>query len=313
MQQIIFLNKYYLLGYLFISFPMYSIPKIVVLVPGRNESNILAQFFQAAVCIADAIVYLDDASTDNSLEIARSLAQACRIESIIEKKQWYRDEPGDRNRLLQEGRRIGGTHFVVLDVDEMFTANLLRDNFLKNKILSLRPGDVLKFAWIMLWRSVDYYRFDSSVWTNNYKDFIFCDDQRCSYQSNFIHTPRTPSNLRGRSEAVAGYQYGVLHFQFVNWENLLIKQSWYRCLERIRDPKKSIASINQLYKPSKDETNLHCERSNPEWFKYSFFDATAYMKQEGWRKKQILEWFQQYGISYFVNLDIWDIDWGIDK
>lgn len=104
--------------------------------------------------------------------LLKLLPQNAELRKIIQKKEWYRDEPGDRNRLLEAGREIGGTHFIVLDADEMFTANCLENNFLKNTILRLEPGDVLWMIWICLWRSIDQYRFDKSVWTWNYKPFI---------------------------------------------------------------------------------------------------------------------------------------------
>lgn len=287
-------------------------PKIVGLLPARNESIFITQCLKALSLHTDAIVYLDDASTDNTVALVEALAKECKVERIIRKKNWYRDEPGDRNALLQAGRDIGGTHFIVIDADEMLSANCLENNFLRNKILSLQPGDILGLNWVQLWRTIKSYRFDRSVWTWNYKDFIFCDDGKCSYSSQFIHTKRTPTNLKGKTFILEGYTYGMLHFQFVNWRNLLIKQAWYRCMERIRTPDKSVQDINKLYAPSKDETNLGVKDSPSEWFdRYmSFFDANIFAKPELWRELQILGWFSHYGKEYFAALDIWDIEWG---
>lgn len=290
---------------------LFAEAKIVGLVPARNESPIIEQCLRALSLYTDAIVYLDDASTDDTLEIVKSLAQECNIEKIIAKEKWYRDEPGDRNKLLQAGREIGGTHFVVVDADEMLTANCLDNNFLQKKILSLKPGERIKLNFIVPWRSVDQYRFDKSVWTHNYFVCIFCDDGRCSYNSGFIHTPHVPRNLRGKIHTIAGYTHGMLHFQFVNWRNLLVKQSWYRCLERIRQPNKSDAAINQIYAPSKDEKNLGLKSSPAYWLDgYDFFDPTVFNQPEKWKEKQVLEWFEHYGRKHFAGLDIWYVDWG---
>ncbi len=288
-------------------------PKIVALVPGRNEAVLLHQHLKALSLFVDAIVYLDDASDDSSMEILQSIAAECKIERIMRKDTWYRDEPGDRNKLLAEGRAIGGTHFVVLDVDEMFTANCLDNNFLRNAILSLNPGDQLGLVWIQLWRSLDVYRFDDSVWTWNYKNFIFCDDKECFYSSDFLHTSRSPWNLKGKSFIIHGYEHGVLHFQFVNWRNVVIKHCWYRCLEHIRNPSKSISDINALYGASLNEANLKTVKSPDAWFSnYApFFNPTLYSKPEGWRESEIQNWFSQYGKNFFESLDIWNIDWGL--
>ncbi len=289
----------------------YRTKKIVGLVTARNEANIIEPCLRSLSLYTDAIVFLDDASEDNTVEIVKNLANDCNIEAIIKKDKWHRDEPGDRNRILQYGRKIGGTHFIVIDADEMFTANCAKNNFLRHKILELQPGERISLVWIQLWRSVHNYRFDDSVWTNNYKGIIFCDDGKCSYESAFIHTPRIPQSLSGRLKVIPGYTFGLLHFQFVNWRNLLIKQSWYRCLERIREPGKSTEKINALYAPSKDENNLKLKPAPAEWFAgYMFFDESRYNLPDHWRETQVLNWFNEYGLDYFSDLDIWDIDWG---
>ncbi|NTW98827.1 MAG: glycosyltransferase, partial [Geobacteraceae bacterium] len=284
--------------------------KIVGLVPARNEKHIISQCLRALSLFTDAIVYLDDASTDETLHIVESLANECHIERIIRKTEWHRDEPGDRNAMLKAGREIGGTHFIVIDADEMLTSNLAIGNMIKAEILKLQPGDRLALNWIQLWRSVDQYRFDQSVWTWNYKEIIFCDDGVCSYSSDFIHTPRVPESLHGQTYRLEGYDAGLLHFQFVNWSNLLLKQAWYRCLERIREPGKPVSEINKRYAPSKDETDLGLKPVPVNWFdSYSFFDPAAYDQLDVWRKDQVLGWFRQYGREHFAGLDIWDVKW----
>lgn len=285
--------------------------KIVGLIAARNEQLLIKQCLLSLARYTDAIVYLDDASDDDTLKVVESLAQECQIEKIIRKQKWHRDEPGDRNAMLRAGREIGGTHFIALDADELFTSNCLDNNFLREQIVKLQPGDKILLNWIQLWRSLHQYRFDGSVWTWNYKGFIFCDDGQCSYSSAFIHTPRIPQNLSGSSKRIEGYDYGVMHFQFVNWRNLLVKQSWYRCLERIRHPQKPLAKINQRYAPSKDEANLGVSDSPYKWFSgYEFFDPSIYNFPEKWREKQVLQWFAEHGREYFAELDIWDVDWG---
>jgi glycosyltransferase involved in cell wall biosynthesis/predicted O-methyltransferase YrrM len=283
--------------------------KIVGLVPARNEEARIEFCLRALAQFTDAIVYLDDCSTDETVARVEQIARDCRVERILRKPQWFRDEPGDRNRLLQAGREIGGTHFIVLDADEAFTANCQDQQMLRRLILSLPPGEQLAMTWIQLWRSLDYYRHDTSVWTNNVKSIAFRDDGRCSYESEFIHTARVPTNLAGARVALPGYEFGLLHFQFVNWRNLLIKQAWYRCLERIRDPQKPAGTINALYAPSQDESALGLKPALRSWFTYPFFDPAVADAPDLWRKTQIEAWLDQYGLDFFKSLDIWEINW----
>lgn len=288
--------------------------KIVGLVAARNEREQIGFCLKALSLYTDAIVYLDDCSDDDSVEIVERLAKECNVERIIRKNYWHRDEPGDRNELLRAGREIGGTHFIVMDADEAFTSNCATDGLLRGLILALKPGERLALKLIHLWRSTHYYRSDQSIWSPEYREHIFCDDGVCSYNSDFIHTPRVPQNLTGKTRRLEGDLFGILHFQFVNWRNMLIKQAWYRCLERLRHPERSIGEINNRYAPSKDETCLGLKPSPKEWFaNYTFFDVSVFSKPEQWRLKQMVDWLREHGVDYFADLDIWDIDWHIDN
>jgi glycosyltransferase involved in cell wall biosynthesis len=285
----------------------WSNKKIVGLVPVRNESLYIEQCLLALAQLTDAIVVLDDASQDNTVEIVKSLQQQCRIERIVEKKIWYRDEPGDRNTLLKLGREIGGTHFVVLDADEMFTANMVTNNKLRQLILSLQPGNHLEFHWIRLWKSLQQYRADGEL-----KNFVFCDDGTCFYESGFIHTSRVPHNLKNQSKiSVTPYHtYGVLHFQAVNWRNMQIRRAWYHCILRMRRPDFSDNSINEMCQNQDSKNEAQVRPCLAEWFDYPFFSATAFEKPDIWREKQVVEWINEHGKNYFKNLNIWDVDWG---
>ncbi|MBY0110248.1 MAG: glycosyltransferase family 2 protein [Candidatus Babeliaceae bacterium] len=285
--------------------------KIVGLIGVRNEEIMIKQCLQALSLYVDAIVILDDASTDKTLDIIYSLKDTCKVERIIEKKSWFRDEPGDRNALLNTGRKIGGTHFISLDADEIFSANCLENNYLRDLVLSLNPGDSLDFPFTNLWRSIKYYRNDSSVWSPHRRTFIFCDDGKGRLESGFIHCGRCPANLSGQKKIAHDMSKTILHFQFVNWRNLLIKQAWYRCLEIIRNPSKSIIEINSVYGQSKDERNIQRSKCPKKWFDgYDFFDPSIFSTPEKWREEEVLSWFDQYGKNFFEKLDIWDVDWG---
>lgn len=289
--------------------PVHGNHKIVALLPIRNEQIMITQCLKALKLYADAIIILDDYSTDNTLEIVASLTKECKVEKIITKSSWYRDEPGDRNALLEAGRETGGTHFIVIDADEMFTANCLKNNKLRKHILALKPGESIALNWIQLWRSIDKYRYDSSVWTNNYKPVIFCDDGISLYESGFIHTARIPHGINKQTYRIND-NIGLLHFQFVSWQNLLIKQAWYRCLEHIRNPNRPISEINFIYGQSKDEKSIGFKPCPVEWFQgYDFFNPVIFSLPEIWRKKQVNEWFKQYGKNFFKELDIWDVNW----
>jgi len=280
-------------------------PKIVGLVPMRNESLVIEQCLRCLSLYTDAIVVFDDASEDNTVEIVEALAEECNVERIIKKKVWKRDEASDKSLLLNAGREIGGTHFIFLDADEMFTANCLKNNFLRKKILALQPGDSVRMPWIQLWGGTDTYRIDDGI---TFKVFIFCDEEACGIKNEkkkFIHIKRVPENLSGKEEHIK--THGVLHFQSINIKNMAIRESWYRCIERVRHSEAEMPTeiINKRYKYMTNESGLQLETVPRSWYKgYDFFDASAYEKLDLWKRDQIYKWFDEYGFEFFADLDL---------
>jgi len=248
---------------------------------------------------------LDDASDDHTLDVIKSLAQECNIERIIEKKVWVRDEPGDRNALLLAGREIGGTHFIVLDADELLTAPCIKNDFLRHKTKKLKPGQTLRLLWIDLWKGFEKHRVDHNK-QGATKLFIFCDDGVSWYESDFIHTLRIPAGL-GRSETLIQptFTYGVLHFKSVNWQNIQLCQTWYKCIEHIKHPKKSIDRINRFYNSMLGRSHDKFLKANPKWFQgYEFLSPTIFEHMGDRKKIEIIKWIEQYGIDYFDELNI---------
>jgi len=285
--------------------------RIVGLMPARNEGAKIEFALRALAEVTDAIVFLDDCSTDNTLSRVRGLAEICRIERILTKDEWFRDEPGDRNRLLDAGRAIGGTHFIVVDADEAFTANCLDADALRNKVLKLRPEQQMSVLWIQLWRDAGHYRVDGKRWANKYKRCIFCDNGTARYSSEFIHTSRIPK-MKGKCRKWKG-AHGLLHFQFANWENLILKQQWYCWLERVRMPEKDVADIYRRYSKSVDEYGLQREPCLENWLQaYSYFDVSAFDEPDNWRIDQMKGWVQEYGVAFFEGLTLPDftLDFG---
>lgn len=271
--------------------------------PARNEGNKLRASLKALAYYTDAIVYLDDCSTDHSLEIVESCRAECRIERILKNNAWRRDEPGDRNLLLQAGREIGGTHFIVIDADEIFTSNLRVNNLLRKEVLKLAPGQALSMPWIHLWRGADRYRLDGRRGALRTKAFAFCDDGKVSYISDFIHTPRVPTSRRRRTRKL-GLPYGLIHFHCVNWDNLELKQKWYRWMERVERPDRSLAQINARYAGAFDEKEVQTALSLSEWFEnYPDLDIASFSLPDQWRLDQIKEWEAAKGTAYFEGLD----------
>jgi glycosyltransferase involved in cell wall biosynthesis len=309
--------------------------KIVALMPVRNEARTIEQILRAVACYSDSIIILDDASNDTTLEILHNLASELTIEKIIEKKKWIRDEKADRQALLDAGRAAGGTHFIVLDADQMFSAHCLHNNWLRNKILQLLPGEVLRAPVINLWGSVQRYRDDT--YCNPFQKhwiqpIAVCDDQVSNYrndkeifgESGSIHVWKFPLSLKNlRYQDVLDVNYGVLHFKSINLEDVFFKCIWYMFLEFVYLNKKNhnnaaslldnAKKINNYYfgcydggEVAHDPQKAECSDVKESWYAYPFFVIDDFMKQDISRKTDIEKWINEYGVIYFAYLNIWD-------
>ena len=311
--------------------------KIVGLVPVRNEEILIGNCLRALAAYTDAIVVLDDVSTDNTLNVVKSLSEECNIARIIEKKEWVRNERADKQVLLEAGREIGGTHFIVIDADEMFAAECAQDQWLRKKISAMQPGENLYFSQIHLWGDPHWYRNDSIC---NHRapfliDLVFADDGTCNYVDNevvgpsrVIHMGRVPANLKNHKKIYIDAQergHSILHFRFINLEESCTKIIWYMCLELIRkneiEPNKRFEhaqSINGFYKiatrhgPLFYTTDVQITPVPNSWYAYKNFDMTAFDHVghvHSNQKNETIGWIKHYGADFFKDLDIWRVDW----
>ncbi len=308
--------------------------KIIGLMQVRNESAVIEQCLRALACYTDAIVILDDASEDQTVDIVNALAQELHIETIIRNTDSaWRTSSERRNRqaLLNAGRALGGTHFIIIDADEMFASTCTERNWLRSRILRLRQGQVLQLPMLNLWGSTDVYRND--IHCNPYHKqwkavtVALCDDGTCSYDDNpssspsgAVHISRAPTNRTvryGSNTACArDIRHCIVHFKCVDLEGLYIKQAWYMCLEHIRSSGLIADQINDFYyshvfKGLRQKNNDIRLTKVPNYIfsGYPFFDASCYTKENSSRKADILTWFDVYGTTFFEPLNIWNIPW----
>jgi glycosyltransferase involved in cell wall biosynthesis len=278
--------------------------KIIALLPFKNEAWVLKTYLSGVLPIVDEIIAIDDGSTDDSVEILRSANAS--IFSNTEKALSGWAEHSIRMKLLALGRQHGGTHFVCLDADETFTAPFF-ENY-SQYIKLLRPGQKLSLQWLALWESPHYYRADQSVWSNNFKDFIVCDDGMINHDYAFLGVGRTPGANTGDNWLRVKPEDGaVFHFQNVIGIRNQVKQAWYRCSELIKDPTGFIR-INGKYAITLADPSARVAAVPPSWQKNIIIPSDQPNQGAGWQLAEILKWFDQYGANFFEPLQIWHID-----
>ena len=291
--------------------------KIVALLPFKNEEWCLPSYLHNTIKVVDEIIAIDDGSTDNSVKILEDAGAKVYSSEKLRNFNSGWSEGSIRAELLKLGREAGGTHFVCLDADESFSNNFVEIS--KKSISQLRPGEKIAMQWLALWKSYTHYRHDSTVWSNNWKDFIVADSPELTYNSNqHMHLGRTPISPHesGKSHWISyppNYA-AVMHFQFSVYNNFQLKQSWFRCSELIQAPGTESA-INAKYSITLLDQGVGLQEMPKEWYNGVPFPTVDNFDPE-WNEDKflrkdllpgIMKYFDDYGVDYFKDLDIWHI------
>lgn len=302
---------------------------IIGLMQVKNESDIIEYSLRGLAHYTDAIILLDDASEDDTLQKVQNLAKELNIIKIIanEKSEWiHGSEVNNRQKLLNTGRSYGGTHFIELDADEILSAPCAENNWLKNKLLSLKKGQILQIPLINLWKGFECYR---SKFTDNYPDVSYCAIGYCDDGINdlspnlayshacFIHFGRFPHKYPENYPLFVyepNLNHSVIHLPFVNWKNVIIKKVWIIMLEIIRLQEKlynkkrfpngrTASDVDRFYKGfhNYDNQDIQLSAVPSSWLNYEFFKQEPFLQKISLHKlKDIREWVSKYGYNLFA-------------
>ncbi|EME30020.1 amine oxidase family protein isoform 2 [Galdieria sulphuraria] len=223
-------------------------PKITALLAVRNVESTLFLGIRHLTEFCDSIVVLDDHSSDNTILELQLLSRYYPIEAIIYfTSQWSkRDELGDRQILLEMGRLLRSTHFVIIDYDEIFAADCVSNGRLREQILRLPRGHSLYIPWIFPWNGTRYHAKPLHTGLNLLNrslSTIFADHESLEYPTTSstrtstemsIHIGRIP-NFRNGSKTTTwlANECKILDLRFVSLHNLEKKLLWYDALGRI--------------------------------------------------------------------------------
>jgi len=281
--------------------------KLIGLLIVRNEAWCLRTTLEAIRWV-DAICILIHASTDKTQEVVERFARVTlsrRAEGdatwpdiewhIEESPSW--DEATYRARLLRTGRDMGGTHFAIIDGDELLTANAARA--IRDKAASLAPGDCLRLPWLQCWRGLDAYRSDDSTFGRAFAPVVFADAPHLSYSPDGdgyqLHT-RAPRGVRPVEFGRHG-DGGLLHLQHANWRRLISKQLWYELTETLR-----WGAVRARYIDACNETGLQTTPIPADWWPAdkSLIDLAA----EPWQVAECRRLVAEHGVSRFADCKV---------
>lgn len=274
--------------------------RLVALTPVRSDAWSLAATSRATLRWCDDLIVCQnrtwfdpesDAAVPDNQRVTRLVSDA---------PAW--DEADIRLHMLEVGRRMGGTHFVLIDADEVATANLP----IRDMAHALKPGEGLRLPWLHLWRSLDQYRVDPSSFGSQastvvvFRDhpsltYRHCDD---GYQ---IHM-RGPAGVAW--SMVGDRSAGLMHMQHASWRRVVAKQAMYRMVEHLRwGETRPVKETNRRYRPATDETGLKLADVQAEWWPdgiRDLIDVTA----EPWQEAEIRRLLAEHGPERFAGLEL---------
>lgn len=191
--------------------------------PGRYLRTVLDDL----VRYCDAIVALDDASTDDTPAILASYDKVILHRS--EESMFWRDESKMRFRLWQLALEADPDWILVVDADEVLEERFKVE---KEALLSQRDYDVIAFRYLCFWTPT-HYRVDG-FWEPRHKRLLVRHQPGFPYEwDNFrIHSERVPCNLPGR---VLWSDLRCKHYAYASPENRLYKYASYSANDKGND------------------------------------------------------------------------------
>ena len=283
--------------------------EIIVITPVKDGGWILKQFLDATSMWADKIVIALDGCTDNSREICIKYSKVILLEvnSTQNLKKDIQHRENRRNILLEYVRnRCKSAVIVALDVDEIFTTEILQPNILA-KIRNLTCGNALSVNFRELWFTPLMYRSESnSNWSGRKMPCIWRDDGT-DYQQSDWHEERCPIS---KSELL---DINLLHYARVVPIIYFSRMRHYIIRDTIENGKNPWI-INYIYANIRSERGMKLSAVPKEW-------NSAYLKKhndffhypdtiDNYYNQEIIKIIKEnYQNNTIYKCDIWDVDW----
>jgi hypothetical protein len=275
----------------------------VVLTPIKNESWILHRFLSVTSTFCDAIIIVDQQSTDNSKAIA----------SKFEKVHWFENDGDqydeeyrqglliDKARMLYPGKKL----LLALDADEIATANSV-DSIEWKTIYSSTPGTRVYFEKPDIFFPVNKYK--------KYNDYFllgFIDDGT-RHIGKKIHSPRLPGNINSPRLYVEGIKF--MHYAKTRILEYKARQRYYSVIENINHVHNFVSRLRmyngKIFEQEREEPLLPIpEEWYGKWEEVEIDMRSVLMKEDNHFNLFVLHELRKHGGRKFFLDDIWDIDW----
>ena len=234
---------------------------LVAAIRVKNEEWILDFTLSCLSDFCDAIVCVDDGSSDESVAIMKSYKKVRSIHINHPKNYRDIDEPRDWNKLTELAIACDAEWILYLDADEMVSPNICERI---NEYTSQDDYDVVRFRKITPWFSFSKYRSDmprfnhppenvlnpilvrqvpSLKWDNNrgsfFKKLLKFAIRGEKFKPNYGRV--FPNGVK--DNALLSDDVVSLHYNFLDFNKILRKQLFYAIREREVRPDKTREEI----------------------------------------------------------------------
>ncbi|MGX9132924.1 glycosyltransferase [Rummeliibacillus sp. JY-2-4R] len=214
-------------------------PKLTLSMIVKNESGrFLKQVLKSHLNYIDEAVIIDDASTDDTVEICLEILKDIPVRLVRNKKSKFANEVSLRRQQWEETISTNPDWIINLDADEIF-----EDSFAKEvqQLLEQDDFDVYSFRLYDFWNST-HYREDE-FWQAHqiYRPFLVRYRKEVNYTWNEVplHCGRFPENIFELPNSISDLR--IKHLGWINSEERLAKFKRYQAL----DPESKYGNIQQ--------------------------------------------------------------------
>jgi hypothetical protein len=221
---------------------------------GWDGKTNLERFLESTVSYCDSLVMYDDESFDNSTDLVMSYDGLFEdLELIRGTKNDFQSELAHKQMALEKCRKIGATHVLWLDVDEVIEARgemgamrALCDNMSRGAV---------NFFQKNLWRTDRYIRTDG-LWDQGLFCRLWAMHDGLHYNPTpGLHQDLAPKGIIGRDTTTLK----VIHHGFASSDNVLRKYYLYK------NHGQNGNALNRLI----DESTMRVKESSESWFEES--------------------------------------------
>ena len=203
--------------------------------------------------------------------------------------------------LLLVGRALGGTHFAIIDADEVASATLIPAA--RGIAAKLQHGEVATVP--MLYIRENWMVPITGPWSNRDVAWIFADRPDLAYCGDQFHL-RMPVNHDGRLKTHRR-NAGILHLWGLDECRLIAKTRLIKMVERVRWPHKPLAQIEQRYSGAvrvNEETRVHL--SPGRMIDPDLLAKHLHLDRDPWQIAFARKLIAEYGRDYFKGLDLFE-------